>query len=103
MALLDEVKVALRVTSDALDPEIAMWIDAAKADMHRVGVPRDLLYDGVMDPYVQAAVTLYVKANFGYDNDEAQRFESTYRQMVCDILNSPSRFRTGGGEDGEVD
>lgn len=96
MALLDDVKAALRVSTDALDGEVAMWVDAAKADMARVGVPASMLQDEGMDPYVKCGVVEFVKARFGYDNSEAPRFESSYRQIVADILNSPSTYPVGG-------
>ena len=95
MALLDDVKIALRVTTNALDSEITLWIGAAKADMERVGVPSDKLQDNISDPYIKSAITLFVKAHFGYDNSEAPRFQESYRQMVKDILNSPSLFSSG--------
>lgn len=95
MALVDELRAELRVTTDALDGEISMWKDAALADMARVGVSRDLLWEDTLDPYVRAAVSLFVKAHFGYDNSEAERFMDSYRQMVRDILNSPTTY---GGE-----
>lgn len=103
MALIDDAKVALRVTTDRLDSEVQMLVDAAVADMRRVGVPDDLLYEDTMDPYVKAAVILFVKASFGYDNSEASRFQNSYRQMVKDILNSPSTYSRQAGGDQQCD
>lgn len=94
MALLDEVKVALRVTSDAFDTEIQGLIEAAKRDLNRVGVD-EALTDS--DPLAKMAVVLFAKSRFGYDNSEASRFEDAYRQTVVDILNSPTSY----GGDGE--
>lgn len=96
MALLDDVKVALRLTTDAMDSEVSMWIGAAKADLARVGVPDAMLADESIDPYVKCAVTEFVKARFGYDNSEAARFQESYRQVVRDILNSPATYGGGG-------
>ena len=95
MALLDDVKVSLRLSTDAMDSEVTMLIAAAKADMKRVGVPEKMLVDDSMDPYVKCAVTEFVKARFGYDNSEAARFDESYRQIVRDLLNSPTTY---GGE-----
>lgn len=92
MSLRDEVKVALRVTSEMTDSEVDMWIEAAKADMERIGVRRYMIQDGTMDPYVRAAIVLFCKAHYGFDNSEASRFLSSYRQIVKDILNSPTRY-----------
>lgn len=92
MALLDEVKVALRVTSDAFDTEIEGLIEAAKRDLNRVGVDEALIES---DPLAKMAVILFSKSRFGYDNSEASRFEDAYRQTVIDIINSPSAYRGG--------
>lgn len=106
MALRDDVKVALRVTTDAMDDEVQMLIDAAIADMRRVHVADELLDEYGMDPLVKMAVCLYCKAHFGYDNDEAERFDESYRQLVADFLNSPTSYMRSpedseGEEEGE--
>ena len=93
MALVDDVKVALRVSSEMLMPEVDALIEAAKRDLLRVGVPPFLLAEDTLDPLCRVAVILYCKAGFGYDNAEASRFQSSYRQIVKDILNSPTQYR----------
>lgn len=93
MALLDEVKVALRVTSDAFDTEIRGLIEAAKRDLNRVGVDEALVDS---DPLAKMAVVLFAKSRFGYDNSDASRFEDAYRQTVVDILNSPTSYGGDG-------
>ena len=92
MALVDDVKAALRVSSDAYDSEVEGLIAAAKRDLDRVGVPDSMTKDGSEDALVKMAVVLYCKARFGYDNSEAGRFEESYRQTVCDMLNSPATY-----------
>lgn len=93
MALLDEVKVALRVTSDAFDTEIQGLIEAAKRDLNRVGVDEAIVDS---DPLAKMAVVLFAKSRFGYDNSDASRFEDAYRQTVVDILNSPTSYGGDG-------
>lgn len=94
MALIDDIKVALRVTSGALDAEIETLIAAALYDMERVGVSPTLLGspEGVDNAFVKQAVTAYCKAHFGYDNAEAARFDDSYRRIVCDLLNSSANI-----------
>lgn len=92
MSLIDDVKVALRVTTDAFDPEVEMLVEAALRDLERVGIPGELLVDGPTDPLVRAAVCMYAKAHFGFDNSEAPRFDESYRQIVKDVLNSPTTY-----------
>lgn len=91
MALIDDIKASLRVTSPKLDAEVQMLIDAALYDMERVGVNPDLLdYGGgdIENAFVKHAVTTYCKAEFGYDVDESARFKDSYYRIVCDLLNS---------------
>lgn len=95
MALLDDIRVAVRVSSTATDSEIEMWIAAALADMARVGVRSELLKEEEMGALAKAAVTCYVKANYGYDVDERAQFEDSYRRIVCDLLNSDANAASG--------
>lgn len=93
MSLFDDIKTILRVSGDAFDPEVRLLIDACKRDMVRAGVPNGTVVEE--GPLVRNAVACWCKANFGYDNPEAERFDRSYRQALCDLLNSPSF--TGGG------
>ena len=90
MALLDDMRVALRVSSVAFDGEIQTLIDSAIEDMTRVGIDPSYIEpeEGDMPALVRSAITCYCKGHFGYDNDEAKRFLASYRQVVCDLLNS---------------
>lgn len=95
MALIDDIRKSLRVTSNAFDDEVQMLIDAAITDMRRVGVDEAILDEDAEDgyaPLVKQAVTAYAKANFGYDNPEAARFQDTYQRTVCDLLNSSANI-----------
>lgn len=65
-----------------------MHIDAALADMKRVGIDEELLDPDTIAALPRQAVAMFVKSRFGYDNDEASRFETAYRQTVIDLLNS---------------
>lgn len=98
MTLLSDIKVAVRVSSEATDSEIQMWIDASLADMERVGIRKELLDTKAGDlgnSLVKAAVTCYVKANYGYDVEERAQFEESYRRIVCGLLNSPANIAAG--------
>lgn len=83
---VDAAMLALRVSSDAYRPEVQALCDAAMADMLRVGVLESYVTGN--DAKVTHAVVCYCKAYFGYDNDMASFFAESYRQHVCDMLNS---------------
>ena len=104
MALIDDIKVSLRVSTDAMDAEVQMLIDAALYDMKRAGVNPALLevdqLGYLSNSFVKTAVTSYCKANFGYDVSEAARFSDTYYRIVCDLLNSSENIAAGEVADG---
>lgn len=112
LTLRDDIKTALRLKSDAFDDEVDTLVGAALYDMERVGVNPALLEvdenDGLANMFVKRAVTAYCKAHFGYDNAEADRFDDSYRRIVCDLLNSseniaaaePDEEPDGGEDDG---
>ena len=97
MALLDDIKTALRVKSDVFDAEVSTLIDAARYDMERVGVDpnllaKDPLTDDLSNAFAKQAVTAYCKAHFGFDNSEAERLDESYRRIVCDLMNSSANI-----------
>lgn len=77
MALIDDVKGALRVSATAFDTEISDLISAAKADLDLSGL--DTVLES--DPLVKRAIILYCKANFGYDNKDADRLAESYHSL----------------------
>ena len=75
--MLDKVKLALRVSGTVFDLEIQDLIDAAKLDLQISGVVKI----DEEDALIQRAIIVYCKANFGYDNNEAERFQKSYDML----------------------
>lgn len=89
MALLDDMRMRLRVTSTATDEEIDGEIFAAIADMRRCGVKDALLEAENPSPLVKHAIAMYCRAYYGYDNaNERPQFIAAYERTLCDLLNS---------------
>lgn len=86
MPTIDEMRRLVGIASDYTDAEIQMWWQAAVADMRRIGV-RDELLDG-LDPLVNAACALYLKANYGFDNEDSEKFRMAYAETVACLKNS---------------
>ena len=114
MTLLSDIKKSLRVTTDALDAEVQMLVDAALIDMERAGVNPALLQldenGDIGNALVKKAVTVLCKADFGYDvQSEAYRFEASYDRILNALLNSSENVAAiaaeeaadDGGEGGE--
>ncbi|WP_425435951.1 head-tail connector protein [Metabacillus halosaccharovorans] len=83
MTLLDEVKTALRISASntVFDMEVQGLIDSSKIDLIQAGI-----LEGKVNPtppaepdaIIKRAIITYAKANFGYDNPEADRFNQSY-------------------------
>lgn len=88
--MLDKVKNALRVKTEAFDDEIQDLIDACKADLRLVGVnvPEDTPAEGkeaaAGDPLITRAIVLYAKANFGYSED-SEKYRAAYDYLKCSL------------------
>jgi hypothetical protein len=79
MALIDDVKVVLRITSTAFNTEINDLILSAKADLGLSGVLDDTILDS--DALIKCAITTYCKANFGWDNPDAEKLQHSYEML----------------------
>jgi uncharacterized phage protein (predicted DNA packaging) len=80
MAMLDDVRLALRVSHTALNSEISDLIAAARQDLILSGItPAKANSD--TDSLIKRAVVTYVKAHFGWDNPDHERLLRAYHQL----------------------
>lgn len=75
--LIDDVKQVLRISNTAYDVEITDLIEACKLDLKLAGV----LTISETDKLIKRAILVYVKANFGYDNPDADRLLKAYKML----------------------
>jgi uncharacterized phage protein (predicted DNA packaging) len=80
MAMLDDVKIALRVSHTALDGEITDLIAAARQDLILSGVLASRVNDDD-DVLAKRAIITYVKAHFGWDNPDADRLLMAFDRL----------------------
>lgn len=80
MAILNDAKIALRVNNTAFDAEIQDLIDAARQDLILAGIIPSKANDDT-DPLIKRAIITYCKANFGYDNPDADRLQKSYDML----------------------
>lgn len=92
--MLNLVKLALRITTDAYDTEINMLIQAAFLDLTAAGV--DLYTAATSDDLVKMAVCTYCKMNFGNPED-ADRLKRSYDEQKAQLS-----MRTGYTNWGEL-
>lgn len=77
MALLDDVKQALRVNNTALNTEVHDIIDGAKADLELSGV--NIIKE--TDPLIKRAIILYAKSHFGLDNADSDKYMAAFTSL----------------------
>lgn len=89
MALLDKVKVACRIASDAYNDELTDLIQEALADIGITDVDRSLLVESTTDPLIRRAVITYCRINHPYDGMEdatMQRLKASYDEQKAQLL-----------------
>jgi uncharacterized phage protein (predicted DNA packaging) len=80
--MISELKTILRISSSnsAYDTEILDLIEAARQDLALSGVS-SLKLENDDDPLIKRAISVYVKAHFGYDNPDYERLLASYNML----------------------
>lgn len=100
--MLDKVKTALRVTTDAFDEEIEDLIAAAKLDLGIAGV----VLPAELDEICQRAIITYCRMNFGYPdggghlNSSYDRLKSSYDEQKAQLATATGYTNWGDEDDG---
>ena len=76
MTILEAVKIALRIATDAFDAELTELIEAGQADLRLAGIIN--LDTG--DPLVRRALITYCRLNFGQP-DDYDRLKASYDEQ----------------------
>ena len=94
--MLEKVKLALRIVTDAFDEEIRGLIESAMLDLGITDISSSVLEEP--DALVSLAVTTYCKMHFG-EPDEYERLKRSYDEQKAQLLMS-SGYSDWGGVDG---
>ena len=94
--MLQKIKLALRIKTNALDDEIYDLTEACKIDLSISGVRKI----DEEDPIIIRAIILYCKANFGLDNKESEKYQKSYDLLkqslsLCGDYNNSLTFPGG--------
>lgn len=82
MALIDNCKTAMRITTDAYDTEIQTYIEAAKLDLGIAGVEVS-----VPDSLIEKAVMTYVRMSFG-NPPNYKELKAAYDEQKAQLMNA---------------
>lgn len=72
--MLDAVKLALRISTNAFDSELLQLIAAAKTDLGIAGVVIPVTTESDLDQIIQRAIITYCKLNFG-EQDRVEMYD----------------------------
>lgn len=78
--MLEAVKLALRITTNAFDAELNDLIIAAQYDLRRGGV----VNQDTADPLVRRAIITYCRMNFGQP-DDYDRLKKSYDEQKAQM------------------
>lgn len=83
---LDEAKGCLRITTDdkVINTEIESLIKACQRDLIRNGITPSLAND-LEDSLIKMAVLTYLKAEFGLDNKNYDKFRNSYETLRTEL------------------
>lgn len=81
MSTLDNVKMALRITTTAYDSELTYLIAAAELDLGVAGV----VVPDTLDALVERAIITYCKMHFGIP-DDAERLKRSYDEQKAQLV-----------------
>lgn len=78
--MLDAVKMALRITTNAFDSEISGLIEAARLDLRVAGV----VLPAELDALVRTAIITYCRLHFGQP-DDYDRLKRAYDEQKAQL------------------
>ena len=82
--MLEKVKLALRITTNAYDSELTDLIEAAKSDLGIAGVIVPITTDSNIDAIIQRAIVTYCKLNFG-EPDQYDKLKQSYDEQKAQL------------------
>lgn len=84
--ILNKVKLALRIVTDAFDSEITDLINACLLDLNIAGVNQYTI-DSVTDALIIRAICTYCKYHFGDANgvEESDRLKASYDEQKAQL------------------
>lgn len=92
---LSDMRLYIRQKSTLLDTELKDLINAARGDLVLGGVLPERVQDE-SDPLIKRAISTYIKAEFGLDNDEAELLRESFRRQKIALALASDYIGYGG-------
>lgn len=82
---LKDIRDRLRIKHTRFDKEITDLIGEARADLLSGGILADKVNDE-SDPLIRRAIVTYVKAEYGLDNADSEKYRAAYGNMKIHLM-----------------
>jgi hypothetical protein len=79
VALLDSIKLVIRVDGTMLDSDIQETIDACKTDLKLAGILEGKILES--DPLILRTIKLFCKSEYSSNENESARFREAYEAL----------------------
>lgn len=79
--LVEKIRSVLRLNHKEFDEEIEMLINTSIEDLKTSGIASSYFKEIQYRPMIETAIITYCKANFGYDNQDAERLQNSYEMQ----------------------
>jgi len=89
MVDVSSIKARLRINHTKLDDQFAQDIEAAKAELVRVGILEDAV-DATSDPLIDKAITAYCLWIEADSEKKAEGYEAQWNQWRDELRKSPN-------------
>lgn len=90
MAILNDVKLSLRLSGESFDTELEMLIAACKIDLETSGL--DLIDEE--DELTKLAIITFAKSQFGMSNSDSEKYQNSYNMLKTHMALSSNYLET---------
>lgn len=89
---VNSIRRNLRINHDRFNDEITDLIEAARADLLLGGIILSKVVDE-NDALIKRAIVNYVKAEFGLDNEDSEKYRESYEMLKRHLMLSDEYTR----------
>lgn len=82
---IKDIRDRLRIRHTRFDKEITDLIGEARADLLSGGILAEKVNDE-SDPLIRRAIVTYVKAEYGLDNADAEKYRAAYSKIKIHLM-----------------
>lgn len=98
LGFIKDMRERLRISHNKSDHEINDLVNAALRELRLAGVPQAIIEKFIKeenDPLIKQAVTVYLKAEFGFDAPDADKYREAFERLKIKITLAEEYLKGG--------